>query len=399
MINYYFSNAMTGMSSELIYKNSHVANIYEACTCCYDNTKPLTYIEKKEYIKKRVNSGHESILEHGRMAIKIKNIKDANLIAELTTYEYSRYLEFYSIHREDDMYNLIINGSIRAYKHFMTNTTMNDYDRNPIVRFIHTSLTENTVGELFGNSFIMYQEPPKFVDVESSKHDSSLYVSRAYNRQLSGIQYDTVISDKTINMATTNIKAPVKKVDIGIDTSWINDLYNDPDISLDILFNILAVTVVFKNMSRTATHQLVRHRNAITQESQRYVDYQDASFTIPVPDYDDDKEYTITLFGQKKNVNLRELATELMSVYKQLTDAGLKKEEARAYLPSNVNCRRLYMTFSVNTLVAFLNLRTDPHAQYEIRQYALAIKDAIVITLSLFGIILNIDEHSNDKLQ
>ena len=55
--------------------------------------------------------------------------------------------------------------------------------------------------------------------------------------------------------------------------------------------------------------------------------------------------------------------------------AGLKKEEARAFLPSNVNCGKLYMTFTVFSLLKFLELRTDPHAQYEIRQYAQTIKE------------------------
>ena len=396
MNNVYFQNAMTGMSGEVIYKNNHVANIYEACTCCYDNTKALSYLDKKAYIEKRVDAGHESILEHGRLALKIKNISDANLIAEITTYEYSRFLEFYSIHREDDKYNLIINGNIRAYKHFITNTTSDDYDRNPIVRFIHNLLIENTVGELYGKKFVMYDEVPNFVDVESFKYENPDLYRKCIFDKTTGIQYDTVISNKTIDIPTTNTKEPVKKVDIGIDTNYIESLADDPDVSSEVFFNIIAVTVVFKNMSRTATHQLVRHRNAITQESQRYVNYKDASFTIPVPEYDDEKKYPISIFGQKKKVNLRELATELMSIYEQLTKAGLKKEEARAYLPSNVNCRRLYMTFTLTNLIAFLNLRTDTHAQYEIRQYAIAIKDAITVTLSLFGILLKINDIKED---
>lgn len=366
------------ITGEVIYKNNHVANIYEACTCCYNNTKSLSYLEKKEYIEKRVNAGHESILEHGRLAIKIKNIEDSCLIAEITTYEYSRFLEFYSIHKEDDEYILIINGNMRAYKHFMTNTTSNDYETNPIVRIVHNLLIENTVGELYGKNFVMYDEIPRFVDVESFKYDNSeLYHKHIFDK-VSGIQYDTVILDKIVDVPTTNTNEFVKKVDIGIDTNYIEDLFKDSDIiDREIIYNILTVTVVFKNMSRTATHQLVRHRNAITQESQRYVNYKDASFTIPVPDYNEETKYQISIFNQKKEVNLRELAVELMSVYEQLTKAGLKKEEARAFLPSNVNCGRLYMTFSLTNLIAFLKLRTDPHAQYEIRQYAKIIKESI----------------------
>lgn len=389
---------MSKLTGEVIYKNNHVANIYEACTCCYDNTKPLTYLEKKEYIRKRVEAGHESILEHGRLTIKIKGISvhDSIDIAELTTLEYSKYLEFYSVTTEYNEIILIINGSMRAYKHFMTNTTHWDYSTSPIIRLIHSLLMDNTVGELYGKEFEMYDDenPARFVDIEFFNYEATspeLY-TRNINGKTTGIQYDTVIADKTIDIATANTRGPVKKVDIGIDTSYIDSLINDPDISSEVFFNILAITVLFKNMSRTATHQLVRHRNAITQESQRYVTAKNATFTIPTPLYDDNERHPIELFGQTKEVNLSELAIELMSVYEQLIDAGLKKEEARAFLPSNVNCGRLYMTFSFANLLAFLKLRTDPHAQYEIRTYAESIKNALIVTLSMFGLQLNVDE-------
>jgi flavin-dependent thymidylate synthase len=381
----YFEN----LNGEVIYKNNHVANIYEACTCCYDNTKSIGYLEKKKYIEKRVNAGHESILEHGRMALKISNITDPSYITDVITYEYSRYLEFYTVHKEDDTYVLIVNGNIRAYKFFFTNTTENDYENNPITRTIHSLIVSNTVGELYGNKFVLYITKPTFIDIETFKNESSKYDKLL--EPSTGIQYDTLILNKTINIQTTDRTKPIKKVDIGIDTDYIQDLIDDCDISPEVFFNIIPVTIVFKNMSRTATHQLVRHRNAITQESQRYVNAKNATFTIPVPDYDDSTKYNITLFGQKKEVDLFELANELLSVYTQLTDAGLKKEEARAYLPSNVNCGRLYMTFSLYNLVSFLKLRTDNHAQYEIRKYAEAIKEALTITLSLFGIVLNLE--------
>lgn len=386
----------TKLGGEVIYKNNHVANIYEACTCCYDNTKHLTYIEKKEYIKKRVDAGHESILEHGRLALKIKDIEDANLIAQLTTLEYSRYLEFYSIHKEDEKYNLIINGNMRAYKHFITNTILDDYLNNKLIRIIHSLLIENTVGELYGTKFKMYNnnsehtDKIKFVDIETLNCKDLEQYQNQIDKPSIGINYDTVITDKIVDNKTTS-DDNVKKISMGIDIYYIDNLIKDPDINDEMFLNIVAVTVLFKNMSRTATHQLVRHRNAITQESQRYVNYKDATFTIPVPEYDSDKKYNISLFGQSKEVNLSELAIELMSVYEQLIKAGLKKEEARAYLPSNVNCRRLYMTFTLHNLIAFLKLRTDPHAQFEIRSYANVIKETLLSTLEIFGIDLEIN--------
>lgn len=185
---------------------------------------------------------------------------------------------------------------------------------------------------------------------------------------------------------------------LGADEPFVTELSDIKEIVLhsgfnrNVIYNILPITVVFYNMSRTATHQLVRHRNAITQESQRYVNAKNASFTIPVPDYTDDKKYTVEIFGNKVTAPLTVLATGLTKVYDQLIRQGLKKEEARAFLPANINCGRLYMTFTLFSLIAFLNLRTDSHAQYEIRKYAEAVLDLIT---SIPDYAILIDNYNN----
>lgn len=359
--------------AEVIYKNDHVNNIYEACTCCYDNTKCISYEEKKEYISKRINAGHESMLEHGKLAIKISNIPNTDIITELTTLEYSKWLQFYSIQKEDDEWNLIINGDMRSFKHFFVNTTENDYERNLLIRLMHILLINNTVGALYGNTFKAYiEEKPEFVEIEGYFEEQENELDAIISPH-TGIEYDTITESNIDTVSTTNNGE--KSIVFGIDTLGINRLIIDPDVSMQVLSRIIPVTILFKNMSRTATHQLVRHRNAITQESQRYVSSSDATFSIPVPDYKEEDKHRITLFGTTKEVSLTELADELMAVYNQLVNSGLKKEEARAYLPSNVNCRRLYMTFTLESLIAFLDLRCDEHAQYEIRQYALKIKE------------------------
>lgn len=356
----------------LIYKNNLIENIYEACSCCYDNTKELSYLEKKKYVGKRISAGHESILEHGRLAMILRNIPSAiyNNIIELTSSEFSKWLEFYSLNDETqyfDTYDIIINGSIRGYKHFINNITPNVYDNNILVRKIINVLEKNTVAELYGK--LNEELEFNFVDIETGVED--------VNTRKSDIVYSN-ISNNIIDIPTTN-KDTIKSVELGIDLNELIHLSDQYGIYLEknISYKIIPVTIVFRNMSRTATHQLVRHRNAITQESQRYVNASNASFTIPVPGYNPDKIYSINIAGNKINANLNELAKELLSVYTQLQSQGLKKEEARAFLPSNVNCSRLYMTFTLESLIAFLNLRLDPHAQYEIRKYAEAINNII----------------------
>lgn len=360
------------LNCRMLYKNKLVENIYEACTCCYNNTKSINYLEKKEYIGKRISAGHESILEHGRLAILFNDIPHSmhNSIIELMGLEYSKWLEFYTVELENGDYNLIVNGSIRAYKHFLNNLEGNVYDRNLVILNICKVLIENTVKELYGeNKYLKFD----FIDVEPDVLD--------IEKNKTGISYDVVLK-KPIDNMTTNGEPDIKKVDVGIDELIskernIQDILYKAGFNDIVLLNIIPVTIVFYNMSRTATHQLVRHRNAITQESQRYVNYKNATFTIPIPNYNDDKEYTIDIFGNKITAPLTVLATGLTKVYDQLIKQGLKKEEARAFLPANINCGRLYMTFTLSNLLAFLKLRTDSHAQSEIREYANTILDLV----------------------
>ena len=133
--------------------------------------------------------------------------------------------------------------------------------------------------------------------------------------------------------------------------------------------DFVSITTNFKNMSRIITQQLTRHRNGITQESQRYVNYSDSVFNSPAKfkdKYDPEKIYN-TPIG---DMNMSELGYTLTSIYRYLVDQGVDKEDARAYLPQNVQCGKLFMTFNLRTLFVFLNLRLDSHAQAEIRQYA-----------------------------
>lgn len=363
------------MQCKLLYKNRLVENIYIACTCCYDKTKPIDYMAKKEYIEKRVKAGHDSILEHGRLSILFTDVP-ASMSEQLINFmglEHSRWLEFYTVQMENGEYNVIVNSTIRGYKHFLNNLSEDEYDTNELIKGVCNVLQENTVKELYGvNNYIEYLS---FIDAEPEITDMEDTISDQMNYP--------VVKSKALKMKTSKPEEKVKMITVGFDDNPLIDNFIELEnqlivlgFSLDIIPKLIPVMVGFFNMSRTSTHQLVRHRNAITQESQRYVSAENATFTVPVPNYDG-KEYQVNLFGTEVSISLTELANELIKVYKQLADQGLKKEEARAFLPSNVNCGRLYMTFTMESLFKFIELRTDPHAQYEIRMYAEAVKEII----------------------
>lgn len=59
--------------------------------------------------------------------------------------------------------------------------------------------------------------------------------------------------------------------------------------------------------------------------------------------------------------------------YKWLLDLGEPKERARMVLPL-ATYKSLWFTVNARSLMNFLNLRNEEHAQWEIRQYAIAIE-------------------------
>jgi thymidylate synthase ThyX len=131
-------------------------------------------------------------------------------------------------------------------------------------------------------------------------------------------------------------------------------------------------------MSRIITQQLTRHRNAITQESQRYVDYSEAKFNSPAKfkkgSYETDYDIHTSLGSFTGNMD--DIGNGMIEVYGELVKQNVAKEDARGFLPSNVQCGKIYITFTYRSLIQFLSLRTDKHAQAEIRYYACIIKDA-----------------------
>lgn len=63
--------------------------------------------------------------------------------------------------------------------------------------------------------------------------------------------------------------------------------------------------------------------------------------------------------------------------YKALVDAGGAKEQARMLLNPNIYSECVW-TCSLQTLLYFMHQRLKPDAQFEIRQYAIAIKDLVL---------------------
>ena len=119
-------------------------------------------------------------------------------------------------------------------------------------------------------------------------------------------------------------------------------------------------TFAISDVSRSLTHQLVRHRIAsYAQQSQRYVDFKKPCYITP-PKIEKNKEmkgaYNLTM-------------ENIWKEYNKLLEMGIPAEDARFVLP-NAACTNIIVTMNARSLMNFFELRCCLHAQWEIRQLA-----------------------------
>lgn len=135
------------------------------------------------------------------------------------------------------------------------------------------------------------------------------------------------------------------------------------------VFEHAKFTVRISGVSRALSHQLVRHRMAsYCQESQRYVKLDtegDAWYVIPD---------TIRLTDQLEQYvgTMRACGEE----YRKMLEDGVPAEDARYVLPNSCKTT-IVMTMNLREFFAFLALRQDSHAQWEIRALADAIEETL----------------------
>ena len=119
-------------------------------------------------------------------------------------------------------------------------------------------------------------------------------------------------------------------------------------------------TFAISDVSRSLTHQLVRHRIAsYAQQSQRYVNFNDSNYVTPPK--------------IAKNKKMKEKFDETMQniwyQYNELLELGIPAEDSRYVLP-NAACTNIIVTMNARSLLNFFELRCCLHAQWEIRQLA-----------------------------
>jgi thymidylate synthase (FAD) len=119
-------------------------------------------------------------------------------------------------------------------------------------------------------------------------------------------------------------------------------------------------TFAISDVSRSLTHQMVRHRIAsYAQQSQRYVNLKEPKYVTP-PKMSKDKKMKKAYDKTMKNI---------WEQYNALLDLGIPAEDSRYVLP-NAACTNIIVTMNARSLLNFFELRCCLHAQWEIRTLA-----------------------------
>lgn len=121
-----------------------------------------------------------------------------------------------------------------------------------------------------------------------------------------------------------------------------------------------------KGISRVCSHQLVRHAHlSYLQKSQRYVKEEEVVYLDPI---------SVNTLPQNLEAWWKTLQDSSEELYLRLVnDKIMKKEDARFILPQGCSTSMI-VTGNLQAWLDFVNLRTDKHAQWEIREVALEIQ-------------------------
>ncbi len=123
-----------------------------------------------------------------------------------------------------------------------------------------------------------------------------------------------------------------------------------------------SATFLIEGISRTCSHQIVRHRLAsFSQESQRYVSLEKGGWQAVIP--------PAIAANPGAGTVLDAAWDDLLESYAQLRALRIRKEDARFLLP-NAAETRMVMSMHYLALRHFFWLRIDKAAQWEVQEVA-----------------------------
>lgn len=368
---------------ETIHVNPNVYLAHRGARICVGKL-PIdgSVVDRMNHLSKVVGMGHESVMEHTN-AIVVFKVPDvwvqeeyavwfAEMMASLkycnVSVQWIANRDFASIkHRwlDGGYVYLLVGGSCRGFMHALRECSIH----NPFKAFLQEALY-SCYEKCFLGSLIDHQllDPDRCTYLGNGKVTMVKSKVTQVKNRLESVEGDNEDAVCDYVDDPQEVQSDCADLVYASPINAIHDKVKQYGFTLRDVYKVATLSFVFHDVSRTCSHQLVRHRNGISQESQRYVthDYtKKDGFVDPIqlnlrerysgPEFKGVLDYTRELNPFKP--------------YLYLISNKVAKEDARAWLPSNVTTR-LMMTFTYEHYGAFLKLRLASGAQKEIRDLA-----------------------------
>ena len=371
-----------------------------AARTCYGLEPENTYDKCLAHIKRVMGYGHDSICGHSNIMVLLcfksnntvlSDFDLSSIYTSLSALHFMNIVPLDFIHNKDAKeYFVLMSGSIRAFRYFIQNSTLpdsivseNETNFNFDLYRVILDIAKHSIEKEF------FEDMKDYVDLDEFKYKYP-YLDNSYTDE------SHAYTNKNIFMYNyPDIPAIYNDILLRISDHYEgHDELIDPDtgmyklnkeqakLFMKAIFRCTTVSFKMKNFSRAISQQVNRHLCAISQESQRYVDYsKKALFVDPLPfnpkAYPDvNKKYAFKFGGKEFNMTSEELGEEIIKLYPQLKQQGMINQDARAFLPMNVATNVMY-TFTMENMLHFIKVRDSQFAQQEVQGLAKQLEDVI----------------------
>lgn len=371
-----------------------------AARTCYGLEPENTYDKCLAHIKRVMGYGHDSICGHSNIMVllcfksnntALSDFDLSSIYTSLSALHFMNIVPLDFIHNKDAKeYFVLLSGSIRAFRYFIQNSILpdsivsdNETNFNFDLYRVILDIAKHSIEKEF------FEDMKDYVDLDDFKYKYPYYLdnsftdeSRLYaNKNIFMYNYPDIPA--IYNDILVRIADHYEDHAELIDFEGMYDLNKEQaKLFMKAIFRCTTVSFKMKNFSRAISQQVNRHLCAISQESQRYVDYsKKALFVDPLPfnpkAYPDiNKKYAIKFGGKEFNMTSEELGEEIIKLYPQLKQQGMINQDARAFLPMNVTTNAMY-TFTMENMLHFIKVRDSQFAQQEVQGLAKQLEDVI----------------------
>lgn len=206
---------------------------------------------------------------------------------------------------------------------------------------------------------------------------------------------DSMGNDKTIvNAARTSFgkeKETLDKRDIQLIKYLAENHHDSPFRHIQLQFKVKAPEIVARQFFRHLVgmeYTVGTKDTPWNEQSQRYLEWKDEFYTPKIFRTQSTDNKQASEGALDNQYDALELYVEGVQnsyiIYRKLLEMGVCKEQARGVLPVSFYTQWI-VTMSLQAVANFIKLRNHPHAQFEIRQYAKAMKE-LAMTVAPEGV-------------